>query len=113
VQDSNASVFAALLPRTASTRGGDDRAGRLRPDAAHQRRGRRLHGLPHERGHHGRDGGYETTNLAYAENGLPYVAESYAVTDQYLAEHKDLLKAFLIAEIKGWTTRSPSPSTTP
>ena len=25
------------------------------------------------------------------------------VTDQYLAENKDLLKAFLIAEIKGWT----------
>lgn len=47
--------------------------------------------------------GYETTNLAYAENGLPYVAESFAVTDQYLAENKDLLKAFLTAEIKGWT----------
>ncbi|MBF4562463.1 ABC transporter substrate-binding protein [Microbacterium sp. VKM Ac-2870] len=53
--------------------------------------------------------GYETTNLAYAENGLPYVAESYAVTDQYLAEHKDLLKAFLIAEIKGWTDTFTKP----
>ncbi|WP_127794590.1 ABC transporter substrate-binding protein [Agromyces sp. LHK192] len=47
--------------------------------------------------------GYETTNLAYAENGVPYVAETFSVTDQYLAENKDLLKAFLIAEIKGWT----------
>jgi hypothetical protein len=53
--------------------------------------------------------GYPTTNLAYAENGLPYVAESYAVTDQYLAEHKDLLKAFLIAEIKGWTDTFTKP----
>ena len=53
--------------------------------------------------------GYETTNLAYADNGLPYVAESYAVTDQYLAEHKDLLKAFLIAEIKGWTDTFTKP----
>jgi ABC-type nitrate/sulfonate/bicarbonate transport system substrate-binding protein len=47
--------------------------------------------------------GYPVTNLAYAENGLPYVAETFSVTDQYLAENKDLLKAFLIAEIKGWT----------
>ncbi|MEZ3161930.1 ABC transporter substrate-binding protein [Microbacterium sp. BWT-B31] len=47
--------------------------------------------------------GYEVTNLAYADNGVPYVAETYSVTDQFLAENKDLLKAFLIAEIKGWT----------
>ena len=47
--------------------------------------------------------GYETTNLSYAENGVPYVAETFSVTDQYLAENKELLKAFLIAEIKGWT----------
>lgn len=47
--------------------------------------------------------GYEVTNLAYADNGLPYVAETFTVTDQYLAENPDLIKAFLIAEIKGWT----------
>jgi ABC-type nitrate/sulfonate/bicarbonate transport system substrate-binding protein len=47
--------------------------------------------------------GYPVTNLAYAENGLPYVAETFTVTDQYLAENPDLIKAFLIAEIKGWT----------
>ncbi|MET0735017.1 MAG: ABC transporter substrate-binding protein, partial [Microbacterium sp.] len=47
--------------------------------------------------------GYPVTNLAYAENGLPYVAETFTVTDQYLAENPDLVKAFLIAEIKGWT----------
>lgn len=47
--------------------------------------------------------GYPVTNLAYAENGVPYVAETFSVTDQYLAENKDLLKAFLLAEIKGWT----------
>jgi ABC-type nitrate/sulfonate/bicarbonate transport system substrate-binding protein len=47
--------------------------------------------------------GYEVTNLPYAENGVPYVAETYSVTDDYLAENKDLLKAFLTAEIKGWT----------
>jgi ABC-type nitrate/sulfonate/bicarbonate transport system substrate-binding protein len=47
--------------------------------------------------------GYEVTNLPYAENGVPYVAETYSVTDDYLADNKDLLKAFLTAEIKGWT----------
>ncbi|GAA1971707.1 ABC transporter substrate-binding protein [Isoptericola halotolerans] len=47
--------------------------------------------------------GYDITNLAYAENGVPYVAETFSVTDQYLAENRDLLKAFLTAEIKGWT----------
>jgi ABC-type nitrate/sulfonate/bicarbonate transport system substrate-binding protein len=47
--------------------------------------------------------GYDITNLPYADNGLPYVAETYSVTDQYLAENRELLKAFLIAEIKGWS----------
>ena len=47
--------------------------------------------------------GYEITNLPYAENGVPFVAETYTVTDQYLEENPDLIKAFLTAEIKGWT----------
>lgn len=47
--------------------------------------------------------GYDVTNLAYADNGVPYVAETFSVTEQYLAENADLLKAFLTAEIKGWT----------
>lgn len=54
--------------------------------------------------------GYEVTNLAYADNGLPYVAEAFAVTDQYLADNRELLKAFLIAEIKGWTDVFKKPS---
>ncbi|GAA1920532.1 hypothetical protein GCM10009775_11360 [Microbacterium aoyamense] len=54
--------------------------------------------------------GYPVTNLAYAENGLPYVAETFTVTDQYLAENKDLIKAFLIAEIKGWTDTFKNPT---
>lgn len=47
--------------------------------------------------------GYEITNLPYADNGVPYVAEAFSVTDEYLADNRELLKAFLIAEIKGWT----------
>jgi ABC-type nitrate/sulfonate/bicarbonate transport system substrate-binding protein len=53
--------------------------------------------------------GYPVTNLAYAENGLPYVAETFTVTDQYLAENRELLKAFLIAEIKGWSDTFTEP----
>ncbi|WP_141014304.1 ABC transporter substrate-binding protein [Nocardioides sambongensis] len=47
--------------------------------------------------------GYEVTNLPYAENGVPYVAETFTVTDQYLAENADAIEDFLIAEIKGWS----------
>lgn len=45
----------------------------------------------------------EVTNLAYADNGVPYVAETFTVTDAFLAENREALKDFLIAEIKGWT----------
>jgi ABC-type nitrate/sulfonate/bicarbonate transport system substrate-binding protein len=57
--------------------------------------------------------GYPVTNLAYAENGVPYVAETYTVTDKYLKENPALIKAFLTAEIKGWTQvfKQPTAST--
>jgi ABC-type nitrate/sulfonate/bicarbonate transport system substrate-binding protein len=54
--------------------------------------------------------GYEVANLPYADNGLPYVAETYTVTDQFLAENPELIKAFLIAEIKGWTDVFKNPT---
>lgn len=47
--------------------------------------------------------GFEVTNLPYADNGVPYVAETYTVTDEYLADNEDLLEALLVAEIKGWS----------
>lgn len=47
--------------------------------------------------------GYDITNLPYAENGVPYVAETFTVTDQTLAEDRDMVKAFLTAEVKGWS----------
>jgi ABC-type nitrate/sulfonate/bicarbonate transport system substrate-binding protein len=54
--------------------------------------------------------GYEVANLPYADNGLPYVAETFTVTDQFLAENPELIKAFLIAEIKGWTDVFQNPT---
>ncbi|WP_062467187.1 ABC transporter substrate-binding protein [Demequina maris] len=47
--------------------------------------------------------GYDTVNLPFADNGLPFVAETFTVTDQAIAENRDALKAFLYAEILGWT----------
>jgi ABC-type nitrate/sulfonate/bicarbonate transport system substrate-binding protein len=47
--------------------------------------------------------GVATTNLPFADNGLPFVAETITVTDDAIANDREKLKAFLVAEIKGWT----------
>jgi len=47
--------------------------------------------------------GYEVANLPFADNGLPFVAETVTVTDQAIADDREKLKAFLVAEIKGWS----------
>ncbi|WP_084038150.1 ABC transporter substrate-binding protein [Demequina sp. NBRC 110053] len=47
--------------------------------------------------------GYDTVNLPFADNGLPFVAETFTVTDEAIASDREMLKAFLVAEIKGWT----------
>lgn len=54
--------------------------------------------------------GHETTDLPFADNGVPYVAETYTVTDQYLTENRDLLEALLTAEIKGWAETFKNPT---
>lgn len=46
--------------------------------------------------------GNEVTNLLFADNGLPFVAESIIATEQTIAERPDMVKAFLEAEIRGW-----------
>jgi len=53
--------------------------------------------------------GYEVANLPFADNGLPFVAETVTVTDQTIAEDRELLKAFLVAEIKGWADAVADP----
>jgi ABC-type nitrate/sulfonate/bicarbonate transport system substrate-binding protein len=47
--------------------------------------------------------GLDVTNLPFAENGLPFVAETVTTTDEMIASNRELLKAFLVAEIRGWT----------
>lgn len=46
--------------------------------------------------------GYEVTNLPFADNGLPFVAESIITTEEMIEEHPEVVKAFLEAEIRGW-----------
>ncbi len=46
--------------------------------------------------------GNEVTNLLFADNGLPFVAESVIATEDTIAERPDMVKAFLEAEIRGW-----------
>ncbi|MCU1438160.1 MAG: hypothetical protein JWP66_1247 [Naasia sp.] len=53
--------------------------------------------------------GLETTTLNFAENGLPFVAETITVTGQTIAEDREMLKAFLVAEIKGWADQLADP----
>jgi ABC-type nitrate/sulfonate/bicarbonate transport system substrate-binding protein len=47
--------------------------------------------------------GETVANLPFADNGLPFVAETLTTTAQYIADNREKLKAFLVAEIKGWT----------
>ncbi|SFR89168.1 ABC-type nitrate/sulfonate/bicarbonate transport system, substrate-binding protein [Microbacterium sp. cf046] len=54
--------------------------------------------------------GVATTNLPFADNGLPFVAETITVTDDAIANDREKLKAFLVAEIKGWTDAVNDPA---
>ena len=54
--------------------------------------------------------GFETTDLTFADNGLPFVAESVIATEDLIANEPDLVKAFLEAEIKGWTDACADPA---
>lgn len=46
--------------------------------------------------------GYETTNLLFADNGLPFVAEAFIVTQDSIDNNREALKSFLKATIRGW-----------
>jgi len=47
--------------------------------------------------------GFDVANLPFADNGLPFVAETITTTDDMIANDREKLKAYLVAEIKGWT----------
>jgi ABC-type nitrate/sulfonate/bicarbonate transport system substrate-binding protein len=48
--------------------------------------------------------------LGFADNGLPFVAETFTVLQDTIDTKRDLLKAFLKAEIQGWTDAVKDPA---
>ncbi|HBS74601.1 MAG TPA: ABC transporter substrate-binding protein, partial [Microbacterium sp.] len=48
--------------------------------------------------------------LAFADNGLPFVAKTYTVTDETIENDREMVKAFLEAEIRGWTEALADPA---
>jgi len=55
--------------------------------------------------------GYDPVIMAFADNGLPFVAETYTVLQSTIDDKRDMLKALLVAEIKGWTDAIKDPLT--
>jgi len=53
--------------------------------------------------------GYDTTNLLFADNGLPFVAEAFVVTEESIETNREALKAFLYATVKGWNDAIDDP----
>jgi ABC-type nitrate/sulfonate/bicarbonate transport system substrate-binding protein len=47
--------------------------------------------------------GLEPINLPLADNGLPFVAETFTASDEAIEGDREKLKALLVAEIKGWS----------
>ena len=54
--------------------------------------------------------GFDTTDLSFADNGLPFVAESVIATDDTIENRPEVVKAFLKAEIQGWKDACDDPA---
>ncbi|MFJ4653083.1 ABC transporter substrate-binding protein [Nocardia sp. NPDC088792] len=54
--------------------------------------------------------GFNNTNFLFADYGLPLVAETLTVSQNTIDKERDKLKAFLIAEIKGWKDAVADPA---
>ncbi|GGM16588.1 hypothetical protein GCM10011594_40860 [Nakamurella endophytica] len=54
--------------------------------------------------------GFTPVTIAFADNGLPLTAETFTVLQETIDTQRDLLKAFLKAEIRGWTDAVADPA---
>jgi ABC-type nitrate/sulfonate/bicarbonate transport system substrate-binding protein len=54
--------------------------------------------------------GFEVTNLLFADNGLPFVAEAFVVTQDSIDNRREALKAFLYATVRGWKQAVADPA---
>ncbi|MBC3760268.1 ABC transporter substrate-binding protein [Quadrisphaera oryzae] len=52
---------------------------------------------------------FKTVQFAFADHGLPLVTETFTVAQQTIEEDRDKLKAFLKAEVLGWTDALNNP----
>ena len=46
--------------------------------------------------------GHQTAALSFADNGLPFIAESFVTSDENIETRREELKAFLKATLRGW-----------
>ncbi len=53
--------------------------------------------------------GFTPVTLVFADNGLPLTAETFTVLQDTIDANREMLKAFLYAEIKGWTDSVADP----
>ena len=56
-----------------------------------------------------KDQGFTPVTLAFADNGLPLTSETFCVLQETIDNNRDQLKAFLKAEIRGWTDAIADP----
>ncbi|MEO5831888.1 MAG: ABC transporter substrate-binding protein [Nakamurella sp.] len=56
--------------------------------------------------------GFTPVTLVFADNGLPLTAETFTVLQDTIDNDREMLKAFLYAEIKGWTDSVADPAGT-
>jgi ABC-type nitrate/sulfonate/bicarbonate transport system substrate-binding protein len=54
--------------------------------------------------------GLDPVNLPLADNGLPFVAETFTASDDAIENDREMLKALLVAEIKGWSDAINDPT---
>jgi ABC-type nitrate/sulfonate/bicarbonate transport system substrate-binding protein len=54
--------------------------------------------------------GFTPVTLSFADSGLPLVSESFVVLQDTIDSDRDMLKAFLAAEIRGWRDAVADPA---
>ncbi|GAA3243794.1 hypothetical protein GCM10017691_49070 [Pseudonocardia petroleophila] len=54
--------------------------------------------------------GFTPVTLAFADNGLPLTSESFVVLQETIDDRRDTLKAFLLAEVRGWNDAVADPA---
>ena len=54
--------------------------------------------------------GFTPVTLSFADNGLPLTAETFTVSQETIDSQREMLKAFLTAEIRGWTDAVADPA---